>query len=164
MENQEDASKRIAELVKSGEFTQQVQAMQKSADFKRRMLGVPIEEVIVSLDCIVNEVKIETKPTYHFDMHTPIGVPNPPSGVMYVAELSVKNDQGIRTITYPASVFIQGGDSIRAYVIKGKRSNYPEDDSPPRYHPREFQENEEAFKLEKLVDGKVVLTYEMRPQ
>ena len=139
----------------------------------------PKEELIVPLDCLVLS---STTTTYHrsitLSSEIRIGHRSPQynAGSIISLELEVKTNSPVKILQYNGVAPLEAGDQIRAYTLKAKEISendtldpfgIVEDDfgfshNPTFWIERDYQEQEETHKIEKIRDGKVVATYEVK--
>lgn len=123
------------------------------------------EEVTVTIDAVVEFLTCERRdvdPSRIADLMRARGRDHNVTvkGEYYTTTMSVKTGTPVQVITCKGMVPMMSGDNIRASIVRGELYSifraYADDGA---YVPREFHETEEAVKLEKLVDGKVVAEY-----
>ena len=134
------------------------------------------EQLTVGLECVVKEL--------HYHQHSISFTPSSEivlgghsrsygGGHANSVELLVESNSLVTKLQFRGWPHLEAGDTIRAYILKGKKE--PEKcsfgsfrDDPfnqgPKIHlvERDYQPVEQPSKIEKLRDGKVVATYHNR--
>jgi len=132
------------------------------------------EELTVGLECTVLNVNGYQGSTSFTPSDLPIGpysgVSSHKTGDVYKLELLVDSNSPVQKLIFRGCWPLEAGDTIRAYILKGKEEAEKLSFGPSCYDPlhqgprthlveREYQPVEQPSKIEKLRDGKVVATY-----
>lgn len=125
------------------------------------------EELIVVLSFIVKSVFCKSQRMSHTprsEIRYGGSSPSYFTGTACSTELTVQGSSIVKTIKYSGPLPLEAGDEINVHIFAGE-SEYEKGQSwscnNPRFHlvERELEEVEEALKIEKIRDSKVVATY-----
>ncbi|HLC97917.1 MAG TPA: hypothetical protein VJC21_04010 [Candidatus Nanoarchaeia archaeon] len=134
------------------------------------------EELMVLLECRVLSVEgyiAQSSFTPHSELRIGGTSPSYKTGDSSSLELAVESGTAVKHLHFKGLPPLEKGDTIRAYIFKGKeeyerviiservpfilRRFGPR--TPTVLVEREFEENEQPFKIEKIRNGEVVATY-----
>lgn len=165
----ENAERLLQKVVEEGHIrdTIELQKQQRILDLRAR--SKPKEELIKSIDCIVEFVKGTVQKTTYSSGPLIIGGYNHTyaGGDQSQTEIIIASNTPVNTIYFRGWPPLEKGDRISAYIFKGKEESedpewipYPSCIKPiSHYVEREWQEKETAIKIEKLRNKKVVAEY-----